>query len=153
MPVFIDQLEKLRLPNQHMAITVHTVEAINEPSLYLGISSCRRSAVMSNHTEGEEHGHGYVEKSFLSAECLWRHFQHIDDASRDAATWLKRHPDTWFANNHHLVSAVYMLTKFCGCCPMLWPFKLTSICSACVHPLHGRLHASIPGEGRPRLPS
>jgi hypothetical protein len=116
MPVFMDQLEKLRLPSQHMTITVHTIEAIDEPSLYLGVASCRRSAVMSNHTEGEEHGHGhgYVEKTFLSAECLWRHFQHIDDASRDAATWLKRHPDTWFANTQHLVCTVHMANK-CLC--------------------------------------
>lgn len=104
MPFFVDQLERLLLPNQHMTISVHIVDALFEPSLYMGVSSCRRSAVMRNNSEGGERSRGYSEKTFMSAECLWRYFQNIEDASRDVVKWLQRHSDTWFSNNQHLVS-------------------------------------------------
>ena len=102
MPFFTSELEKLRLPNQQMSFSVHTIDALEESSLHMGINACRRYAVVKSHTNGG----GSItsaEKMFLSSECLWRHFQHIDDASRDAATWLKRHPDSLFSNTQHLV--------------------------------------------------
>ena len=102
MPLFLDQIEKLRLPNQQMTITVHTIDTHEEPALMVGVASCRRAAMLRQYSvvDGDS---SHTQRSFLSAECLWRHFQHIDDASRDAATWLKRHPETLFSNNQHVV--------------------------------------------------
>lgn len=92
MSSFMSEVRRLKLENQQMSITVHTVNGPDEPSLYLGLAGCRR--YRSDMTAGSWGGGEWVDSNvshYYSADCVWRHLQHsesVDTGDVDSTTEL-----------------------------------------------------------------
>lgn len=85
---FMSEVQRLKLANQEMSITVHTIEGADEPTLYLGLAGCRRYR-----TDGKESlspggaggGMNHTVSYYYSADCVWRHLQHADSVEHAEA--------------------------------------------------------------------
>jgi hypothetical protein len=92
----ISEIQRLRLPNQKLSITVHSVNLDEEPRLATGLISCRRSkSVLGSSSEVPSKG------LFLDPHCLWDHLEHSGES-------LKADPRT-AGIRQHLVRLKFLL--------------------------------------------
>lgn len=89
MGTFMAEVNRLKLSNQQMSITVHTIEGADEPTLYLGLAGCRRyrtdfspESFAWNSNENLDVDHNV--SHYYSADCVWRHLQHADNVDHSA---------------------------------------------------------------------
>ena len=78
LSAFMSEVRRLKLANQQMSITVHAIEGGDESSLYLGISTCRRYRTEMRANYDLDLNVSY----YYSADCVWRHLQHVDEAEQ-----------------------------------------------------------------------
>lgn len=87
MGTFMTEVQRLKLANQQMSITVHTIDGADEPTLYLGLAGCRR--YRTDYSTESFSWNSNVEFDFnvshyYSADCVWRHLQHSDNVDHSA---------------------------------------------------------------------
>ena len=95
MSTFMSEVQRLKLPNQQMSITVHTLEGADEPTLYLGLAGCRRYRTDEKESTGAGVSpDGWVTNHtvsyYYSADCVWRHLQHADSVEHAEAEAAQR---------------------------------------------------------------
>jgi hypothetical protein len=109
MPMLMREAEKLKLPNQQLTVTVHTLAGDHESSLYFAVNACRRYNIHHNPLERERQ-----HRVLLSGECLWRHLQHVDEdsISNQEKEARARYP---LSNKQHVVGVAFIS---CCCVPI-----------------------------------
>lgn len=93
MSTFMAEVQRLKLPNQQMSITVHTINGADEPTLYLGLAGCRRyrtDVVSSAQSQYGSAGSNHTVSFYYSADCVWRHLQHADSVEHAEAAASQR---------------------------------------------------------------
>jgi hypothetical protein len=96
MPVFIKEIEGLRLKNQQLTVSTHLIDGANEPMLALSLEGCRRFLVQrKREAPGESE-----EIAYLSGECIWGHLQHQQEALVGSGSDKK---NKLLLNKHHVV--------------------------------------------------
>ena len=113
MGTFMSEVQRLKLANQQMSITVHTIEGSDEPTLYLGLASCRRYRTdISSDSEVKKVLNHNV-SHYYSADCVWRHLQHSENVDHSAASGVgDLDNDGDLPDTQHLVSQTVGLASF-----------------------------------------
>jgi hypothetical protein len=74
----MQKLHFLRLKNQQLSVTFHTIDINDEPRLLKGLVTCKRIiAIPAFNVSGSQDGiqqKDYV--SYIEPSCLWDHIQH-----------------------------------------------------------------------------
>ena len=82
----MQKLHFLRLKNQQLSVTFHTIDINEEPRLSKGLVTCKRMiAIPSNASSAQDvnidrHSDNKVYLSYIEPECLWDHIQHHGEA-------------------------------------------------------------------------
>lgn len=106
MGTFMSEVERLKLRNQQMTITVHTIDGEDEPALYLGLAGCRRHRAGLAPGSADEAGGGVSHNvsHYYSADCVWRHLQHTDGADQGVGDKSSMGSDSDLPDTQHLVN-------------------------------------------------
>ena len=128
MSTFMSEVQRLKLDNQQLSITVHTIEGATEPTLSLGLAGCRRYRTeaspdsFSGSSSSSSRRMDLNVSHYYSADCVWRHLQHTDAGEQAEAEAAQRGEEAGGApdlpDSQHVVSII-SLAYLSLVCPVL----------------------------------
>jgi hypothetical protein len=71
------EIERLKLPNQQMTITMHEINAIDEDSISLSLKSCLKYKKVNNGNMNDIYKTRH--QAYLDSNCFWDNLQHLDE--------------------------------------------------------------------------
>ena len=74
--IFMNELSRLKLPNQQMTISMEEIDSTSEVSLGLALASCVRYQIENGDDQSK-----LQQRSYLDSKCIWSHLQHYDEQS------------------------------------------------------------------------